>query len=188
MKVRELSEVVKQFFATLENLGSGERAILKRNAGNMLRNSRGGALGVFYKTLPTKIPFWQEEVWFLAATLCSLTRTRMNIEQNQLSERTIDFGWTMRQARKTESQDNRFRALLDCQTDVEGSSLAHRLRQMVKLADGRGIHVDWPQLLMDLIYWDSSSKFVQKKWARSYFGKGQLEEFQPITNKGEDQC
>ena len=64
----------------------------------------------------------------------------------------------------------RVRGLLDCRWNVGDGALAHRLRQMVKLADGKSVPVDWESLLKDLLNWEHPERWVQKKWARSYFG------------------
>ncbi|MHA1253498.1 MAG: type I-E CRISPR-associated protein Cse2/CasB, partial [Candidatus Helarchaeota archaeon] len=91
---------------------------------------------------------------------------------------TGDFGKTMRLVRNragTESINARFAALLDSDFDIVGNiyygggALAFKLRQCIKLANSHEIGVDWYQLLKDLKFWTHPSKFIKKRWARSYF-------------------
>lgn len=160
-------ELVKKFFENLEGLPTGDRAILKRNAGNTLAETRGGSLGLFYKILPFGVRTGEEELWFIIATLRFLNRYAIvDLE----GEDTRDFGWTMRNARSSDSFDIRVRGLLDSRWSEGDGVLAHRLRQMVRLAESKNVPVNWRLFLVDLTRWEHPERWVQKKWARSYFG------------------
>lgn len=162
-------ENIKMFIEKLELLTSGDRAVLKRNAGNSLVETRGGAMAVFYRALPFGIHPNEEELWFIVATLRFLSRYRIGAS----GESTRDFGWTLSELNKTyksDSFDIRVRGLLDCRWNEGDGALAYRLRQMVKLTDGKGIPVEWECFLRDLLNWEHPERWVQKKWARSYFG------------------
>ena len=111
-------EAVKKFIDNLEALAAGDRAILKRNAGNTLPEAYGGALAVFYKALPYSVYQSEEELWFIVATLRFINRHNIGILEEGHRK---DFGWTMRLARSSESFDIRVRALLDCRWN-EGDS------------------------------------------------------------------
>lgn len=164
------NEKIEKFIDKLENLSSGDRAVLKRNAGNPLTETRGGAMAVFYRVLPYGINPSEEELWFIVATSRFLNRYKLEATEEKS---TKDFGWTLSEvnkAYKSDSFDMRVRGLLDCRWNEGDGALAHRLRQMVKLADGKGIPIDWKCLLNDLLYWEHPEKWIQKKWARSYFG------------------
>jgi CRISPR system Cascade subunit CasB len=164
------AENIKAFIGKLESLTSGDRAVLKRNAGNPLAETRGGAIGIFYRILPFGIHPNEEELWFIVATLRFLNRYKIEAFED---EPIRDFGWTMseiKRANKSDSFDLRVRGLLDCRWNVGDGALAHRLRQMVKLADGKSVPIDWESLLKDLLNWEHPERWVQKKWARSYFG------------------
>ena len=163
-------ENIKMFIDKLELLASGDRAVLKRNAGNSLAETRGGAMAVFYRTLPFGIRPNEEELWFVVATLRFLNRYKIEASEDGPSR---DFGWTLSEIKKvykTDSFDMRVCGLLDCRWNEGDGALAHRLRQTVKLADGKSIPVDWDCLLKDLLNWEHPERWVQKKWARSYFG------------------
>lgn len=163
-------ENINAFIEKLESLTSGDRAVLKRNAGNSLAETHGGAIGVFYRVLPFGIRPNEEELWFIVATLRFLNRYKIQASEDESFK---DFGWTMseiKKANKSDSFDMRVHGLLDCRWNEGDGALAHRLRQMIKLADGKSVPVDWESLLKDLLNWEHSERWVQKKWARSYFG------------------
>lgn len=77
-KKSDLNERAAAYVEELDKLLKAEKAILKRNAGSLLRESRGGALGIFYRTLPPGVPKSQEDIWFAVATLNSLTKARLS--------------------------------------------------------------------------------------------------------------
>ena len=64
-----MTENQQKFFERLNRLGTGERAALRREAGNMLQNADGTALTVFYRCLPPAVDNWQEGKWFAVACL-----------------------------------------------------------------------------------------------------------------------
>lgn len=157
------------FLSRLSGLDRGELAILKRNAGNTIAESR-GASTIFYRILPAGVADGRnEEVYFLIATLYG---------HNGFMTKG-DLGTTMRRVKTksgSDSIDHRIAVLIDSDMDLidghkpGGGELAYRLRQSVKLANGHEVGVDWLQLLKDLERWQYPEKRVQKAWARSYFG------------------
>lgn len=185
MSAQETTErtgpVEEAFFGRLGQLGRGELAVLRRNAGSTLGESR-NALGLLYRLLPPAFSGGRdEEVFFLAATLFAVNP----------NPGKGDFGVTMRavdRARAKERRtggsppddstegpiDRRMRILLDSEFEridgrPGGGELAYRLRQCVRLAAGAGAGVDGPLLLRDLRRWNHPDRHVQKRWARSYF-------------------
>lgn len=165
-------EPVRRFIGTLGKLDRGELATLRRNAGRTLAESR-DALGLFYRILPPAVAGGRdEEVYFLVATLYPLDDR----------SHTGDFGSTLKAVRATtnpDGVDRRMAVLLDSDFGQAngrqaGGELAYRLRQAVRLAAGHEVGVDWPRLLVDLIWWGHPERRVRKQWARSYYG--QIEE------------
>lgn len=166
-----------QFCERLRQLDRGERAALHRNAGNTVAESR-DVLGLFYRILPLPIAGSRaEEVYFLVATLFDA----------DLPTCSGDFGSTMRQVRTAraggnESEagggglDRRMSILLDSEFGLAdgrpgGGEFPFRLRQCVKLAAASGVGIDWPRLLEHLTFWQHPDRWVQKRWARSYYGE-----------------
>lgn len=178
-KKSDLSATAAAYIEDLDKLLKAEKAILKRNAGSLLSESRGGALAIFYRTLPPGVPKSQEDIWFAVAALYSLTKARLNSEDMDLWVQT-NFGWTLRrvfqEGPRPENQDVKLRALLDSACDTQNGFFFHQLRKLVRLADSRGVPVNWPKLLVDLIRWNSPRRQVQKEWARVYYSPNKEKE------------
>ena len=166
--IEERKARISGFVERLRLLPRGEKAALKRNAGNTLAEER-NTVGLFFRLLPYGTPEHDEEIYFLIATL---------IGHNERAFEG-DFGRTMRMIKDRtgqESIDRRFAILLDSDFALVdgykngGGELAYRMRQCVKLAGSREVGVDWPQLLEDLLLWNRPDRRIRKKWARSYYG------------------
>lgn len=149
---------ITAFVAALAKLDAGARARLKRCAGQTLNEAREVAL--FYSILPPGIPAYQEEAYFLIATLYPLAE----------SGGTGDFGASLhrtQQKKNVKGLDRRVQSLLD----ADEVQLPFRLRQAVRFVDSNQIKVNWPRLLDDLLHWNSFNRPVQRRWARSYFSE-----------------
>lgn len=160
--------IAERFITTLKELDRGDLAVLRRNAGMSMSESR-GALGLFYSLLPANLGP-SEEIYFLVATL---------FPWNQREGGEGDFGRSMAIVRSrgaSESLDRRMTILLDADFDwvdhtrFRPGELGFRLRQSVKLMASKEVAVDWQTLLRHLLQWSNPEKWVQKEWARSYFG------------------
>jgi len=150
---------VDEFMRKLAALDVGAKARLKRNAGLGLAEAR-DVLGLFYRLLPYGVPTRDQERYFLVATLYPLAENG--------SQR--DLGATLRAARSTANGtglDRRVEVLLDS----DGEQLRFRLRQAVRFAHSNRISVNWGRLLRDILFWDQSDRFVQRRWAESYFSE-----------------
>ncbi|MEI7990092.1 MAG: type I-E CRISPR-associated protein Cse2/CasB, partial [Chloroflexota bacterium] len=44
------------------------------------------------------------------------------------------------------------------------------LRQIMSILKSKGIPINWSQLLRDIGYWDHPNRFVQRRWAASFWG------------------
>jgi CRISPR type I-E-associated protein CasB/Cse2 len=152
------NEKIETFFERLERLDAGDRARLKRNAGNPLAESRSGALGLFYNLLPHGVPRYQEEKYFLAATLYPITEDG---GQGNL-------GAALYKARNKDNEKGLNRRV-EILLDADEEQLPFRLRQAVRFLHSHRLPLDWRRLLQDLLNWDSPKRFVQQEWARSYF-------------------
>lgn len=148
------------FMEKLAQLETGERARLKRCAGQTLGESR--EMGLFYQLLPKGVPEYRQEIYFLVATLYPM------------AENTVegDFGDSLRKAKDEKNHsglDRRVKALLD----ADESQLPFRLRQAVHYLYSRPerVKVNWEKLLEDLHGWNSQEHYIQRRWARNYFAK-----------------
>ena len=81
-----------------------------------------------------------------------------------------DIGSSMARARDPLSDnaaiERRFTALLAAHPE----DLPFYLRQTVSFLRSRDVPVDWNQLLTDLRAWSHPDRYVQRRWARSYWG------------------
>jgi len=159
MNERKPKPEIAAFFERLERLDPGERARLRRNAGQALGQSR-EALGLFYRLLPAPLPAAQENMYFLVATLYPLAE----------GGGQGDLGAALRRARQEKTAkglDRRVEYLLD----ADEAQLPFRLRQAIHFLASNRVRVNWPLLLEDLLYWTHPDRFVQQRWARSYFAE-----------------
>ena len=155
----EPPENVRRFFERLASLDAGGRARLKRSAGQPLAESR-GSLGLFYSVLPRGVPAYEEDAYFLAATLFPLAD----------GGGKGDLGAALRRGkndRNAKGVDRRMHILLDS----DAAQLSFRLRQAISFLQSCRVSVDWPRLLDDLLHWRSPRRHVQRRWARSYYAE-----------------
>lgn len=160
MSEPNLDPRIIEFCERLAQLDAGERARLKRNAGRALADSR-NVLGLFFRLLPPNVPRFQEEIYFLVATLFPLAE----------SGGEGSLGHALHHARDekyAQGLDRRIEVLLD----ADREQLRFRLRQAIRFLDSKRIPVNWPRLLQDLLAWEHPKRYVQEKWARAYFSRG----------------
>jgi len=147
----------ERFVSRLARLDPGDRARLKRNAGKTLAEAR-DVLALFYSLLPPGVTPAQEWSYFLVATLYPLTGSTSG----------SDLGAALRRARtafNAKGLDRRMEYLLD----ADSAQLPFRLRQAVRFLASNRVRVDWPLLLRNLLAWNHPDRYVQQRWARSYF-------------------
>lgn len=164
-----------EFVASMIGLDRAGRAALRKNAGSPLAEARGDGMAVFYSLLPRGIPQYQEEVYFLVATLMAAARTERDVKWMDENREQCDFGWSLwkvfRENDQREGRDAKVRAILDSRIETWDGSFHHRLQQLTRLMDSRSIPVNWASLLTDLLQWNRTDKSVQKSWARKYFAR-----------------
>ncbi len=159
MTEQDLDPKIITFVERLAQLDAGDRARLKRNAGQKLAESR-GVLGLFYHLLPPGISDYQHEMYFMVATLYPLADGGGQGDLGDALHRA-------RQAKNAKGVDRRIEILLD----ADAAQLAFRLRQAIRFLKSNNVRINWPRLLADLLYWTHPNRFVQQQWARSYFAE-----------------
>jgi CRISPR type I-E-associated protein CasB/Cse2 len=161
-----MTETQQRFFARLNQLGSGERAALRREAGTMLREADGAALAAFYRCLPASVDAVQESKWFAVA--CMRCLWDAGEENGKPFERVI--AELIKRSELSDSTRHRVEILLDTRWDSDGYMLT-KLARLVKLIRQRSDRtmLDFPALLDDMIYWNSEFQISQRKWARTIF-------------------
>ncbi|MEP7149524.1 MAG: type I-E CRISPR-associated protein Cse2/CasB [Acidobacteriota bacterium] len=83
---------------------------------------------------------------------------------------------------KSDSIEKRFVALLD----AEAEDLHYYLRQIVGLLKSKSIPVNWNELFKHIQGWDHPDGYVQKKWARSFWGSTDTNKSQNTNETGEE--
>ena len=166
---KEKKDFDETFINSLSSISKGDLAVLKRNAGLSISESR-GVFQIFYRIYPYSGQpgdnIYNEEIYYLVATL-------FGHNQNPIKKGS-DFGTTMKYVNKTKKSsgiDKKMSALLDSSFEYGRSDgdLPYRLTQLVKLANSCNVGVDWICLLKDLKRWSHPNRFVQRNWAKSYF-------------------
>jgi CRISPR system Cascade subunit CasB len=118
---------------------------------------------------------YKESAFYLVAALFALHPKSANVG---------DMGKHMAAARLEGGEDaleRRFTALLAAHPD----DLPEYLRQAVSFLKSKEIPINWDQLLRDLQNWNREEHFVQKNWARSFWGGRRSSENTNSNEKGE---
>ena len=161
-----MTDLQQMFFVRLDELGTGERAALRREAGSLLNQSDGKAISVFYQCLPRGIAAWQEDRWFAVACLRCLWDAGSG---NGTPLEQVISG-LLRSDELSDSTEHRVELLLDTKWDADGYMLI-KLTRLVKLIRQKSerMPIDFAELLDDLLGWNSETQYVQRKWAKAIF-------------------
>lgn len=172
-----------EFVKRVEGLDTGKLAMLRRGCGERdpVEGRCPWLIGLIHGVA-------SEPVAFLTASLLAQYKTADIRAGHHRSKG--DFGTTWKRAltgSDSKSLPRRFHILLDAHYDPwQGDGdLPYRMRQMVRYAASKGVGVDWPILLTDLKFWNGPEKYVQKRWARSFFAAEQAAGTTPQSEKEE---
>jgi CRISPR system Cascade subunit CasB len=164
-----MTENVHPFVAYLEELRDREErgalAILRRGLGQ----PPGGAVEMFryvVSWLPAQVTQRQEAVYYLVAALFAYHPAPRG--EGNLG---AAFRRSLGEQEDTTAVERRFAALLAAHPE----DLGFYLRQAVSLLRSKEIPVDWHQLFRDLLAWGHPSGYVQKQWARAFWGNARQE-------------
>jgi CRISPR type I-E-associated protein CasB/Cse2 len=114
-----------------------------------------------------EIKEWQQDTWILVAALFAYYPQEIRSQQK-------DFGSSCRglaAGNDSGGVERRFRSLLDTSLIDMRSPLTNLVRQM----KSKGVRVDYPQLLVDLLQWEHSNQYIQDRWARTFWGAVSLD-------------
>ncbi|MCG3144750.1 MAG: CRISPR-associated protein Cse2 [Gammaproteobacteria bacterium] len=116
---------------------------------------------------------WDEWAYYLVAGLFALHPESWAHKEvdRQSTNFGASFAW-LKSKTDSDSIEKRLVALLDCHED----DLAEHLRHAVSLLRSKEIPVDWAQLLRDLRSWNHEDRFVQRRWARAFWGGNQTDQ------------
>ncbi|MDI9546903.1 MAG: type I-E CRISPR-associated protein Cse2/CasB [Chloroflexota bacterium] len=142
-----MDETAEKFVERLTRCGPGEKAALRR-----LARGHPTGLAVAYRLMPGTVPRWAEEDYLTVALLYG--------SHPHHDPDVGDLGSVCRQAKL---RDQRFEILLA----AEPEQLRERLRTVVGMVGS--LSVNYVQLLKDIRQWDHPDRFVQRRWARSFW-------------------
>jgi len=173
----------EEFIERIERLDTGELAMLRRGCGERdpVEGRCPWLVGLIYSVA-------SDATAFLIASL--LAQYKTNDIRTGCHRIEGNFGVTWKQTiakPDSESIKRRFHILLDADYDpwTGDGDLRYRLRQMVRYAASKGVGVDWPMLLKHIRGWNSTDKWVQKEWARSFFATERPEDATIISKEKE---
>lgn len=111
--------------------------------------------------LPDQSPAWTERAYFLIASLFAF-HPRDGTEGKSLAAAMREVA----EKTKSASIEARFVSMLDAHPD----DLPNHLRHAVALARSKEVAVDWNLLLQHLLQWTHPDRWVQRRWARDFWG------------------
>ena len=132
-----------------------------------LRKGVGKPPGTVVEMFRYVVPFtgekttrWDQDMHFIVGSLFAL---------HPLKGGSGNFGNVFRRIKgKTDSDsvEGRFMALLNCHED----QLQNHLRHAVSLAKSKDVPVNWNELFRELRSWRHPDRWVQRRWAESFWG------------------
>ena len=146
----------------ISRLSSGERSALKRCAGVMMGSDMKAAEAFYHAA--GYCEEYQEKVWFAALCMECLWRPEDMPRVRPVEEMLKDW---YQDSETTESTKRRIVALLDTPWGDDGFMLG-KLCALVRTmkAKDASVRPDFEKLADDLRYWNSSERFVQRRWLR----------------------
>ena len=165
-----MEDTKQPFVAYLAELHTNEN----RGALAALRRGLGQSPGAAYEMypyivpwLPNDAPRWREDVYFIIAALFAL---------HPAPGGTGNMGAHFAQACEGDENDTaverRFTVLLAAHRE----DVADHLRQSVSFLRAKDVPVNWHRLFTDMQNWSHPAGFVQREWARSFWGYRKPEE------------
>jgi CRISPR system Cascade subunit CasB len=117
--------------------------------------------------LPPDVPPWREDAFYTVASLFALHPQGWPNERTGPRDFGASFAWLKSRASSDQAIDRRFQALLACHPD----ELREHLRHAISLFAANDVPVDWARLIGDIVNWRAEDRFVQRRWARSFWGQ-----------------
>lgn len=156
------------FVSDLENLirqeDRGTLAALRRGLGH-----KPGTVASMYpfvvQRLPAGLESWQEDIYYIIAALYAWHPS--SGEDGNLGDHLRSFSESKG---GREAVERRFMALLNSHPE----DLNDQLRQIIGLLKSADIPINWRDLMRDLRSWGHRDRYVQRKWARSFWGSSSM--------------
>lgn len=162
------------FIEYLERVRDGNDQSRARAALATLRRGLGKEPGEDANVMRYVVPFlpaeaqpWHDRPYYLIASLFAF-----HPDPGGAGDMGKHFAAIRQATGSEEAVERRFTALLATHED----DLTYHLRQAVSLCKAHGVPIDWHQLFDDVQRWGNSNRWVQRTWARSFWGRTQDEQ------------
>lgn len=157
-----------RFVVHLDKLNPNKNPTANRKALAELRRSLSFDLGTHIPAYPYVEPFveyidsgWKHDMYYLVAGLYA-TYPDASVQPGDFGKAMADLA----RERDSESLERRFLAMLAAE---DRGQLAYHLRQLVSLLKAESISLNYARLLRDLWAWRHPDRYVQRRWAQSYY-------------------
>ncbi len=151
-----------RFIKYLENLSRLQDRAALANLRRGLGRKPGAAMEMYPylgQFLPTERNTRYDNAVFIVAALFAYYSDAPKTSGN--------LGASLRRLKdESDSIEKRFVALLNAEPD----ELPNYLRQIIGLLKSKAVAVNWEQLFDDVRQWNSDNRYVQTRWARSFWG------------------
>lgn len=112
--------------------------------------------------LPTDAPRWREDAYFLTAALFAFHPLAGGV-----GNMGTHFARTRDQTGDNTAIERRFSVLLSAHQE----ELPDYLRQAVSYLRSKDLPINWHRLFTDIQSWSHPSGYVQREWARAFWGR-----------------
>lgn len=156
---RELPKLVAHLFKLV---AQDDRAALSR-----LRRGLGKPPGTDIGSFPDIVPYIPKDEEALSRAWPYFVVASLFASHPVQGPEGSTIGAAMRRVADNPSRNGRFRALLNAHVD----DLPSHLRQVVGLIEAKQSAFCWARLLGDLRGWSHPDQYVQRRWARDFWGE-----------------
>lgn len=154
------------FIYNLKKLSNKDRANLKRDLGKTLNEASGGAEIAFYKTLEEGNKN-NEGIYFLIATCECFYDRECFFPKREF----IECLSLINEQQESDGIEKKLIGLFDISLKDNEEYFVVKLSRLVRFIKQKAYYPDFSKLLLDILHWDSDTKYVQRKWAKNYFNK-----------------
>ena len=109
---------------------------------------------------------WTQDSYYLIAALFASHPTSLDDDARRPTNLGASFARMAPTDEQRQSIEHRFTVLLNSSQE----DLHVHLRQAISLLKAKGTPVDWALLLRDIRWWDHEDRWVQRSWARAFWG------------------
>lgn len=155
-------EEIKLVMERLDGLGSGEKALLRRNAATPYERADFRAAGIFLRLLPKDTPIYEEAPLFTALCLRCMWKSPGGGKEFPSAVAALK-----KEMKDSDTVEKRFLSLLDEPFSAD-SLFCIKLFRLSHMLCAAGINIDWEKLCADLTKWNHPERYIQRDWMRKY--------------------